>query len=553
MAYLPPPETRLAIEVTSADGRKHRWAADQADPERVPIDLAFSTAIPGAFKDCGCTLRREFNDDPADLDRFDEVEVYGPGGETAWKGRSSEFPWQTGEDFGLDVNAVGLSAAMLDNPTFSEIYIDRDLSARWAAGTDYRQAVLMALNRPVQGGPEVAAQDAADLGNALSLAVQDTWASPLIPQAEAWYDAGAGRQVRRVLGSFAGYNNTSFILGFAASDDQLVEAAGTSPTQTGDIYTATSGSFDQTWGSGHRYMWAAWGFNATPGGTAGTVYLVRIGKLAVIGNHTLSLVGTAGSGTEGFSGPDVVRDLMNRMLPDVATDNIDDPSGFVIPHLVIDPCTPESALLQINGMFEYDWGIDEEGFFWRPPSSYRRRWLARKDEGAGLELAGLTSEDAVNGIIVTFTNEAGNSRTAGPIGSGCDYESALLSDDDPENPANSHGIVKYAELPASNQLTAAEAIQAGARRLAEILAAPARGSGSVKGWVRDADTRILFPAWAVRSGDSIRWEDLDNVERRIIGTNYTHDSLTNSLTLDNTPHALDVLLARAEAQLVGFG
>jgi hypothetical protein len=53
------------------------------------------------------------------------------------------------------------------------------------------------------------------------------------------------------------------------------------------------------------------------------------------------------------------------------------------------------------------------------------------------------------------------------------------------------------------------------------------------------------PVWRVRAGDYISIADHPaDVPRRIIETRYTHGGRQISLNLDNTPYALDAILAR---------
>src|SRR3990167_8032155 len=86
------PPTRLAATITTSQGRKIRWGADEDQAENVPQDITFSTAIPGGHDTCTCSLARSDKVDYADLGLLDDIEIYGPGVRTAWKGRREGLP-----------------------------------------------------------------------------------------------------------------------------------------------------------------------------------------------------------------------------------------------------------------------------------------------------------------------------------------------------------------------------------------------------------------------------------------------------------------------------
>src|SRR3954471_3580740 len=119
-------DDRLALSVTHPDGRVTRWGPDESNPTEIPGDLTFSTQIPGGFKDLSCSLLRRIDIDYPDLGLFDSVRVYGPGNRTIWEGRMAQFPRSHGDGFSITPGAVGWSAHLSDDPTFTEVYVDRD-------------------------------------------------------------------------------------------------------------------------------------------------------------------------------------------------------------------------------------------------------------------------------------------------------------------------------------------------------------------------------------------------------------------------------------------
>jgi hypothetical protein len=130
---------RLAISVTHSDGRVTRWGPDEPDPTDIPDDLTFGTQIPGGDKDLSCSLLRRIDLDYPDQGLFDRVRVYGPGNRTVWgPGRMAQFPRSHGDGFQIVPGAVGRSAELTDDPSFREIYVDRDLS-HWAGASVQRR------------------------------------------------------------------------------------------------------------------------------------------------------------------------------------------------------------------------------------------------------------------------------------------------------------------------------------------------------------------------------------------------------------------------------
>jgi hypothetical protein len=131
------PADPLAISVTRADGSVVRWGAEELNPQNVATGLTWDTSIPGGYKTMGCSLLRDYAIDHPDQALFDNVRVYGRGGKTVWDGRMNGFPAERGDSRRISPNAVGWSSHLLDDPSFREIYVDRDLS-RWGGPSQRR-------------------------------------------------------------------------------------------------------------------------------------------------------------------------------------------------------------------------------------------------------------------------------------------------------------------------------------------------------------------------------------------------------------------------------
>ena len=195
---------------------------------------------------------------------------------------------------------------------------------------------------------------------------------------------------------------------------------------------------------------------------------------------------------------------------------------------------------------------DNREFFWRPTDPARTCWEARLSEGAHLNLEGQQGADTVNGVFVSYTDPTGARRTIGPPGAAADATSLSLADTSEDNPVNSHGISrKWARMDISQVTTEAGASQLGAIWLAEQAVPQRRGTVTVKGTIQHP-TRGMRPTWAVRAGDYVRISDHPtDVPRRIIATDYRHDSREVQMDVGTESQKLTALLERLKVASVG--
>jgi hypothetical protein len=536
-------DDRLSLSVTHADGRITRWGPDEVDAGAIPSDLQFSTAMPGGFRDLSCSLLRRIDLDYPDQALFDNVRAYGPGNQTAWDGRFTQFPRSHGQGFSVTPGAVGWSAHLKDDPSFSEVYMDRDLGRFRGAGLTRRYA-LAAANF-----------GAGYFSNAsipqptLIVGFTGAWASNII--SEAYYEAPAGLDVARII--FNWQTNTPIgstaTFSFSASS---TEDEATFPEASADQLTGSgSGTLDSSPATPRREMMLSLSFSGA-GGVASTNYEIALTSLRVIGNHGLTIQGT--SPDNGFYASDMLQDIISRAAPMLSTAGIET-TDFVIQHAVFpDPITAEDALTLINSYHLYEWGVyDDRVFFFRPPDLDRLVWEARLDKGAFLDLEGDTAEQVYNGVYVSYQDAAGQRRTIGPTGALADATSTLLEDTSETNPVNAHGIPRrWAKLDISQTTTEAGAEQLGYVWLREHSLPQRRGNLTVTGSITHP-TEGEVPTWRPRAGDSVKITDggVSDTPRRIISTSYNHGTRSISLALDNTSLKLDAILERMGVNLVG--
>jgi hypothetical protein len=544
-------DDRLSLSVTHADDRITRWGPDEPNPTEIPGDLTFSTAIPGGNKDLSCSLLRQIDVDYDDQGLFDDVRVYGPGNREAWSGRMAQFPRSHGDGFQIVPGAVGWSAHLNDDPSFMEVYVDRDLS-KWGQASVQRRLNVLATYTIAD--PTIIPDDTTGQPS-LQTSFNGTWTTSSRPQAEAWYKAapvsiGSLYFAWKKNANVSSGADTSFNwLAHLSTDDVLA-----STNATSDLQSAGPGSNTLTAsGAAKKFALVQHLYDGT-GGAANTEYAVMWTCLAVYGTHGLTKQGTdSATSAKGFYASDVVRDIVTRIAPKLTIGEIE-ATTFVVPHLVFDtPTTAESAIQFVNAYHGFDWGVyDNREFFYRASDPDRLTWQARLSTGARLDLEGETAEQIFNGVFVVYQDPSGQRKTVGPPGATADATDAQLQDTSATNPVNAHGISRrWGILEISQVTTLAGATQLGAIWLAQHGAPQRRGTLTLTGTVTHP-TEGDVPVWRVRAGDYVSISDHPaDVPRRIIETRYSHGGRSITLNLDNTPYVLDALLQRFGAGLVG--
>jgi hypothetical protein len=542
---------RLAISVTHSDGRVTRWGPDEPSPTDIPDDLTFGTQIPGGDKDLNCSLLRRIDLDYPDQGLFDHVRVYGPGNRTAWTGRMAQFPRSHGDGYQIVPGAVGRSAELTDDPSFREIYVDRDLS-RWGPARVQRR--LNVLGAWGMDDPAAVA-DAATGQPALVLAHTGAWTATALLRVEGWYDA-ANVPIGSIYYAWKrGPNvnnadtNWSWQVG-AATDDV---ASGL--TSSGNLRAAGPGTGTFTGAGTQDYGYIELLYGTGPAGADNAVYDLYWTVLAVYGTHGLTKQGTdSATSARGFYASDVVRNIVTRTAPNLTIGEIE-ATTFVIPHLAFtEPTDGASAIQAVNDYHGFDWGVYDGSFFYRSSDPDRLTWQARLSDGARLDLEGETAEQIFNGVYVTYQDPAGQRKTVGPPAATADATDAALADTSASNPVNAWGITRrWGMLEIPEVTTLAGATQLGAIWLGQHAAPQRRGTLTLTKTVRHP-TEGDVPVWRVRAGDYISIADHPaDAPRRIIETRYTHGG-GGQLTcnLDNTPYLLDSIMARLGVGLTGI-
>lgn len=542
------PPTDLHVTIDTPDGNHYRWATDAHKAENITGGISFSTTMPGGFDTGQVTLARDPAVDYQDLGELSTLRFRGAGGVIAGEYRLESSPRTSGDAMQIQPGLVGWQSHLDDDSSASMVFVDISLQ-RWTGPSIARQLAVQAGSVSPAGSSDIELNPSGD--PALTTYLSAAWAGAT--QAEAWYDAGAGNLIGKIYQAaltFSGNlstSDTNWSMEAVASSDDVA----TSFDATGNLITSASAYFTPSDQFRHAAVIA---FYAVAGGTDGEDYKVFWGPLVVYGNHGLTL---AGPDPGGVLSSDVEAFAVGKWAPllkfSTGANGTIQPSSFVIPQLAFVTPTTSSDMVKTATQYEIrDWAV------WEGPTYYSNargargnRWLARSTD-CKLQAAGPQIQNLFNGVIATFQDAAGTTRYVGPVGSGADVEDASLSDPDPENPANQLGIRRWGpNPPLSVGLGSSDAaIAIGQAYLQQQVELNQAGQASHVGYVQEAATGVLFPAWAMRAGDQVSYVDAsDRGFRRIVSTSYDDASRTNSIQLDSPPETMESLLLRYGIEL----
>jgi hypothetical protein len=191
-------------------------------------------------------------------------------------------------------------------------------------------------------------------------------------------------------------------------------------------------------------------------------------------------------------------------------------------------------------------------FEYRVPGTYGRKWQAYAGPSE-LKEAGFDASRCWRSIMGRWQDVDGSTRTVGPPGSGADVEAAGLEITDPDHPAVKAGFAREDLLDLKGVCTAARAQEACERWLVDANELSRSGSAVLSGYIMD-DKGIFRPAAQVMPGDHVRFPDAaDTSYRKIVASDYEHESTGCQVALDAPKESTEALLERYQADLISLG
>ena len=552
-----PVDDRIFIHLGSVDGLPSRLSGEEPDASMIPTGFKSATSAPGGHVDASFSLVRDPRRDYPDLNLVDDCIAYGrvrPMGRNIFEGQASGFPSDLGETASISVKAVGSQVELVDNENFTALYAKLGFDG-WGDPPLWRKQEIAGggfTQGKIQGG-------VTDGGIFWDIPKESI---PANEHAELWWRSpAAAAKVRKV--GYRGKRTGDF----SKFQEPLLQAvdseAETKPPDRLDIPLTFDDTPRTVELSGARRQLVLRALTTLENNAAAQQV---ISAVAEYGDHGLALREIAG-GLPGLYAHDILGHLLSTGAPELnftigAGGSIVPNESFVVPDFaLLEATTPRAGIEKLNAYFLNNWGVwDDKEFFWQPWDPARLTWNVSVAGGAHWSPAGRQAETLLNGIVVPFTDYQGVARTAGPPGSGCDYEDASLSDLDLNNPYTRRGRRRWGRLEVSFPLAyPSTAIQLGSVFMAESKFPQRSGTLVVRpkarGHVPELRHPTLgrLPVWAMRAGDFAQLDDWPSPEPfRVISTEYDHESKTLTAQLDTGAARLSAILERAAVRLAGI-
>jgi hypothetical protein len=513
----------LFVEVTTPDGTRYKWNANEAPGSR-PINLSFRSKIGEGFSDASLQLPRRIDLDYPDLNLADTVTIVGADGGIVYEGYVAAMPRELSDRHVIGVTLTGWMAHAKDR-MFQEIYVDRDIG-QWGEMPLERKTVLAGV--PYSFGDFSYTADQGGLVCALPNQALGT-----LTISEAWYQAPPGCAIAKI-----GYKGTTtslpggwaqgFFTSLARDASGAVAAAA---TLDGTLRSVTT--------TAQRYVnhqTASAGVAATPAAGAN----VSFSKFAVYGNHGLTTRTGDTSEPDGLYLSDILKNVANRWCPFLDTSGVQD-NPYVVQHCAFrDPTFPYDAFLELNKYALWHLGVwDNRQLVYKPYDLTDYDWEIRTDDpGVTFSPQGPSTDSLFNGIGVTYTDPL-----TGVTDRITPETTATLSDASSANPWTAHSRSHWDEITLSVPVLAAQAALLGVAALADRNRPKTPGTLTATGYIRDRAGNPQ-PVSKVRAGDTIAVTNFNDIVRLIVEADYDDTQKTVNLSIDKPFALLDAYLDR---------
>jgi hypothetical protein len=515
----------LYAEVTTANGTRYKWDANQAPGSRLQ-NLSFRTKIGEGFSDASGQLARRIDADYPDLNLVDTVTFTGADGSVAYEGRMSAMPRDLGDTHSISVVLAGWMAHAKDRK-FTEIYVDRSPSS-WE-DMDLATRAALAGSWTLDGfGVSIG-------GGGITWDVAPQLFSNTFSQLT--YTAPTGVQVAKLgyrgarTGTFSGNFESPAVIGTFGSVALTLDD------------TLRSATFAAASLISLRLM-------LNPGTTPATALQQRYSKLAVYGSNTVTTRVGDPAEPDGVWVSDVIKDIATRWCPQLDTSGVRE-NQYVVQHCAFrDRTFPYDAWLELNKYALWNLSVwENKRLDFKPYDLSDYDWEIRTDDpGTTFSPLGPSTEDLFNGIAVTYQDPL-----TGVVATITPDTNVVVADTSSTNPWNQHGVPHWDEITLSTPTLAATAAVLGQAALADRNRPRTPGIITVRGYIRDRAGNPQ-PCWKVRAGDTISITNFPNDSPRlIVETDYDDESKQVRLSIDKPFALLDAYLDRLQNGLEGRG
>lgn len=544
------PPSKIAVLVKAEDDtRLGRWAEDESSIENVLSGFTKTGDMPGGHGESGCSLARDPKRSYPDLGSFAKYEVQGAGGEKLWQGTIRQQPQSDGERISIEPKAVGDKQFLEDDEAVvGPGFISKDLS-KWSEPTTQRRINLLSASYAPAGVS--ASSAAAGAGSAEASLIWDFTSvnkasGTPYPGAEMWFD-GDGVLIGGLIFDQHGDTSTTWTKAAGLSPDDLAVAGTvkTSPNYSGIEESAGQGLSAEGSAFTHAYF-QAW-YTGTFVGQMTNLW--RVANVTVLGDQELPHHGVWPN----------IGYLAKQMIPFIiegsgltTKDELLEDDEFIIPQAWFsEPATRMSKLVEVTKYGLLDWFVFNDRILqYRKPSAYGRKWRLSPGSGAPKN-SGPDTERIFDRLMVSWQDVDGTTKTAGPAGSGAQFTDSRLQITDERNAAVAAKRPRGKLLALNGTCELEPAIRVGMRFLEEAQNLAQSGEATITGYCQD-QYGIWYPAAYVQPGDWAADPGTQNY-RKITNVNYSHDSVTASVTLGAPPEGLGALESRFSAKLIELG
>lgn len=541
------PPTQVALRIDAPSGQSARWAEDEPLAENSLSDWEHSTEIPGGYKDAQCSLGRSPQVDFRDIEAFGEAKAYISGVEPIFEGSLDKAPNISGDQPSISPTFLGYQALLDDDQGAQVGFIDCDLS-KWGEPSLARRQALNAATWNLIAQLEAGFQDSSAIAPGITANFSGVEKiAGRIAGNEAWY-YGGGPDIGAVMFDFHGDSAGGFHEQVLISKDDQTTAFDASPN-----YNSVTALNQNLTTAQEARKYAVIQAAYTGGFIGQMTNMHSFRNLKVIGRHGLTVKGAWPN--VGFTAKPMLEYLIKNFGSPLEVDPtyIED-EGFLITQSWYGEGSPLAEIVRDIVKYELlDWFVYQyKRFEHRKPGSYGRFWKGYVAP-SNLNELGIDSQRLWRRIKVLYTDVDGSTRTAGPMGSGCNIESSHLEITDPDHPAVRANRTRRDVLDLQGIGTPETAISVGKRFLEEANLLNRSGSATLSGYVLD-NTGILWPAAVVKAGDWFSPVDAaDPSYRKIVNTSYRGNDRSVEIDVDSPSAGLEALLERLQSGLISLG